>query len=316
MGLLHASIVNTLPGVRLLTVYDKDSTMVKFTKKAFTDICVTDNLEIFSDFHLDAVYVTTPIPTHFSIVQAIYSMGTVKHLFVEKTLASSYEQAAQLCQEAKTANGVNMVGYMSRFAPTFKKARALLQEEAIGEVVSFQAYTYGSDFVGVKGKAVPVRGGAVRDLGSHVIDLALWFFGDLELESAQLELSAQEGPEDGGYFEVRGSNGLVGEFDISWRKEGYRSPEFGLIINGSKGTIKVANDSVKIAKDNESPLVWYRHNLDDSVAFLLGAPEYFREDEHFIRSILGDGIADPDFNTAAKVDYLIDQVKQRTERFG
>ena len=153
MGLLHASIVNTLPGVRLLAMYDKNSTVVKFAKKALTEIYVTDNFEKFSEFKLDAVYVTTPIPTHFSIVKTIYSIGTVRNLFVEKTLASSYEQAAQLCQEAKAIGGVTMVGYMSRFAPTFNKAKALLQEELIGKSISFRAYAYASDFVGFKSKS-------------------------------------------------------------------------------------------------------------------------------------------------------------------
>lgn len=311
MGLLHASIVNTLPGVRLLAMYDKNSTMVKFAKKALTEICVTDNLEKFSDFHLDAVYVTTPIPTHFSIVKAIYSMGIARHLFVEKTLASSYEQAAQLCQEAKAASGVNMVGYMSRFAPTFKKARALLQEEVIGKAVSFRAYAYASDFVGVKGKSLPVRGGATRDLGAHIIDLSLWFFGDLEVESSRLEPSVQEDNENGAYFKARGSNGLEGEFDISWCKEGYRLPEFGLTISGSKGVITVNADLVKLEKSGTDLLTWHKHDLDSDIPFFLGAPEYFREDEHFVRSILEGGIADPDFNTASKVDSLIERVERQ-----
>jgi predicted dehydrogenase len=311
MGLLHASIVNTLPGVRLLAMYDKNSTMVRFAKKTFTEICVTDNLEKFSDFHLDAVYVTTPIPTHFSIVKAIYSRGIAKNLFVEKTLASSHEQAAQLCQEAKAAGGVTMVGYMSRFSPTFKKAKALLQEEVIGKLISFKAYAYASDFVGVKGKPLPVKGGATRDLGAHIIDLSLWFFGDLAVELSKLEPSAQEDNESGAYFRVRGSNGLAGEFDISWCKEGYRLPEFGLIISGSKGAITVNTDIVKLGKRGADLLTWHRHDLNVDVPFFLGAPEYFREDEHFVRSILESSIADPDFNTASKVDFFVEQVERQ-----
>jgi predicted dehydrogenase len=309
MGLLHASILNTLPGVRLLAIYDKNSTMVKFAKKALTGVSVTDNFEKFSEFNLDAVYVTTPIPTHYSIVKAIYSIGMVRNLFIEKTLASSYEQAAKLCQEARAAGGVTMVGYMSRFAPTFKKAKALLQEEAIGKSIYFKAYAYASDFVGVRGKSLLVKGGAARDLGAHIIDLSLWFFRDLEVESSKLAPSAQEDNESGDYFKVRGSDGLVGEFDISWCREGYRLPEFGLTITGSKGVITVNADYVKLEKSGADLLTWYRHDLRGDVPFFLGAPEYFWEDEHFMRSILEGGVADPDFETASKVDFLIDRVE-------
>lgn len=311
MGLLHASILNTLPGVRVSAVYDKNSTMAKFAKKALTEIFVTDNFERFSKLKLDAIYVTTPIPTHYSIVKAIYSMGMVKNLFVEKTLASSYEQAAQLSQEAKAAGGVTMVGYMSRFAPTFKKARALLQEETIGKPVSFSAYAYASDFAGIRSKSTLVKGGATRDLGAHIIDLGQWFFGDLEVESSQPGPSGHEHNKSGAYFKVRGPAGIAGEFDIDWCKEGYRLPEFGLTITGSKGLIMVNTDLVRLEKDGADSLTWHRQDLQADVPFFLGAAEYFWEDEHFVRAILEGGIADPDFNTAVKVDFLIDQVERK-----
>jgi hypothetical protein len=45
----------------------------------------------------------------------------------------------------------------------------------------------------------------------------------------------------------------------------------------------------------------------------LGGPEYFREDDLFIKSLLGEGKAEPDFSVASKVDFLIDQVKGKAE---
>jgi predicted dehydrogenase len=74
-----------------------------------------------------------------------------------------------------------MVGYMSRFASTYRKARLLLQKGDIGQLLSFKAYAYASDFAAGNGKASNVKGGATRDLGAHIIDLSLWLFGDLEL---------------------------------------------------------------------------------------------------------------------------------------
>jgi predicted dehydrogenase len=312
MGLLHASIVNTIPGVRLLAVYDTSHVLKRFAEKALNDIHVTDNIDEFAGIKYDAIYVTTPIPTHFSIVREMYSRGVAKNIFVEKTLTSNYEQSATLCREAKAASGVNMVGYMCRFAPTFRKARALLQEETIGNPVSFNAYAYASDFADVRSKSLLARGGATRDLGAHVIDLCLWFFGDLEVEPAKPGPSATENTEGGSFFKVRSSNGLTGEFDISWCKAGYRLPEFGLSISGSKGVIKVNGDLVKLEKATGDTVTWHRQDLHDGVPFLLGAAEYYREDEHFVRAVLEGGGADPDFNTALKVDYLIDQVERRT----
>jgi predicted dehydrogenase len=313
MGLLHASIVNTIPNVRLSAIYDKSPIMKRFAGKALNDIYVTDSFDKFAGLKYDAIYVTTPIPTHFSIVKEIYSLGIAKNIFVEKTLTSSYEQSAVLCREAKATSGVTMVGYMSRFASTFQKARALLQDEIIGNPISFKAYAYASDFVGVKGKSLPGKGSATRDLGAHVIDISLWFFGELEVEPAVPGFSGTENYASGSRFKVRSSKGLTGEFDISWSKAGYRLPEFGLAISGSKGVITVNADVVKLEKNAGIVTSWHRQDLHDNVPFLLGAPEYYREDEHFVSAILEGGNVEPDFVTASKVDLLIDRVEGRTD---
>ncbi len=39
---------------------------------------------------------------------------------------------------------------------------------------------------------------------------------------------------------------VEGFFDVSWCKEGYHVPEFGLLINGSKGKIVVDDDVVRV----------------------------------------------------------------------
>jgi len=310
MGLLHASILNSIPSVRVTAMYDKSPIMKRFSDKALNNIYVTDNFNKFTRSKYNAVFVTTPIPTHFSIVMEIYSQGITNNIFVEKTLTSGDQQSTALCQEIAAACGVNMVGYMCRFAVTYGKARALLKEQAIGNPISFSAYTYSSDFTNAKGKLVPVRGGVTRDLGSHVIDLSLWYFGDLNIEQATHGSSAMANDESGTRFRVSGSDGLTGEFDISWCKAGYRLPEFGLVITGAKGVITVNADLVKLEKSGGGSITWHRHDLNDNVPFLLGASEYYREDAHFVRAILENSRADPDFTTAAKVDQLIDRVER------
>jgi predicted dehydrogenase len=318
MGLLHAGILNTLHGVELAAVCDKSGLIRKFFKKLLSEVQVVDDLEKLSDLDLDVIYVTTPIPSHFSVTRAIYSRRIARNVFVEKTLASSYDQARDMCRLAQDSGGVNMVGYMKRFAVTFKKAKELLDRGALGEVTSFDAYGYSSDFLGVEGGSgtSASRGGVLADLGSHIIDLALWFFGDLDIGSVRLEPSNKIGLEDSAHFTVRNSRGLEGRFDISWRKEGYRLPEAGLLVRGSEGIMKVNDDKVELEPADGKPSRWHKHDLNDSVGFLLGGPEYFREDEYFIISASSGGMAEPSFSTASKVDWIIDQVKIRAGQDG
>lgn len=313
MGLVHSSILNVLPHVKLTAVCEKSGMTRRFFKKMFKNACVADDVEKLSSLDLDAAYVTTPIPSHFAIVNLLYSRGIVRSVFVEKTLASNYEQARELGTLAHHFGGTNMVGYTRRFAVTFKKAKTLLAEDAIGEVSSFKTYAYSSDFAGSgEGKIGGARGGVLADLGCHAVDLALWFFGDLEVETAKIGSSVDGNSENAVHFTVR-ANDLEGEFNVSWCMPDYRMPEVGFEINGSKGTLEVTDDVVQLKPRSGKPEHWYRHDLGDNVYFWLGGPEYFREDEYFVNSVVEEREAEPSFNTAARTDQILAKVKRRTE---
>ncbi|MDH5771133.1 MAG: Gfo/Idh/MocA family oxidoreductase, partial [Candidatus Bathyarchaeota archaeon] len=288
MGILHASILNTLPNVQLTALCDKSAMIRKFCRRVFDGVHLVDDVEGLADLRLDAVYVTTPISSHFFVIRTLYSKGIARNVFVEKTLASSYDKANELCQLAQSFGGVNMVGYQRRLNVSFRKAKDLLTQGTIGEVASFNAYAYSSDLLGSKknSKTSAFRGGVLKDLGAHVVDLALWFFGDLTVDSARLKSSTERDSDDSVYFRINGSNGLEGEFNASWCMENYRLPEFGLLIKGSKGIIRVNEDKVELKLDDRKLSTWYRHDLNDNVDFLLGAPEYFREDKCFVKSVL------------------------------
>ena len=316
MGLLHASILNTLPNVELAALCDKDAVIRKFCKKVLDKVRVTDDLKKLSDLDLDIAYVTTPIPSHFVVLESLYSRRIARNVFIEKTLASNFDESKKLCDLAQNFGYINMVGYMKRFAVAFGKAKELLDQNVLGDVVSFDAYAYSSDFFGVEKRSGSsgARGGVLRDLGAHVIDLALWFFGDLNVISVKPDKSVEGGSEDLVQFAVNKSDGLEGSFSISWCKENYRMPEFGLEIRGSEGTMNVNDDRVLLELNDEKTSSWFRHDLNDHVGFLLGAPEYFRENQFFVNSVLEKSNVDPSFHTASRVDCIIDQVKTRAEK--
>jgi scyllo-inositol 2-dehydrogenase (NADP+) len=180
--------------------------------------------------------VTTPIASHFAIVKDVYDLGVASNVFVEKPLASNYDEAEELCGLARRLGGVNMVGYMRRFSVTFKKAKELLNQGVIGEPASFSAYAYSSDFFGIdkNSKFHTPKVGVLRDLGCHAIDLALWFFGDFKVKNAKIDSLFGEGSEDSVFFEVE-NDGVGGKFDVSWCVDGYRMPEVGFTVEGSRG---------------------------------------------------------------------------------
>jgi predicted dehydrogenase len=315
MGLLHASILNVIPDVELVALVDKSALMSRVYKKIFssTGIKVLNDFEKLSGLDIDAVYITTPISSHYFIASNLYKEGIASNMFVEKTLASNYDQAKKLCDFAKNFGSVTMVGYMKRFSVTFRKAKELLAQGSIGEPHSFKAYAYSSDFLKLtkSSQSSASRGGALRDIGCHVMDLALWLLGDLKVrdvlsDAADLDSAASVS------FTAQTSYGLEGRFDVSQRMLNYRMPEFGLAIEGSKGRIEVNDDKLSLTLSDGSLTKWYKQDLSDNVSFFLGEAEYFRENQHFVSSLLNNKISEPNFESASRVDNVIDQVRDRS----
>jgi len=312
MGLLHAGLLNVLPNADLVAFCEKSALIRKVLSKVFSAAYIVDSIEGLSGLDLDAVYVTTPIRSHSPIIRALYSEKISFNIFAEKTLASRFDEAKELCELSRKYGGVNMVGYQRRFSVTYRKAKDLLDHEALGEISSFEAYAYSSDFIRNEGdsRAQVSRGGVLRDLGCHALDVAPWFFGDMCVKSVKLGTS-NSSSNTSVFFECVGSDGLDGRFSVSQSMENYRMPEVGFIINGSLGIMEVNDDRLDLRLKDGRSFTWYRHDLSDNVGFLLGSPEYFREDRCFIKSVLQGQAAEPSFEIALKVDYLIDQIENK-----
>jgi scyllo-inositol 2-dehydrogenase (NADP+) len=314
MGLLHASILNTMPNVEIVALCDKSFVLRKLVKKLFKTTRVINDVKKLAGLDVNSVYVTTPISGHFPIVKSLLSEHVARNIFVEKTLSSSWDKSRQLCELARAFGGVNMVGYMKRFAVTFLKAKSIMANDVLGELISFDAYAFSSDFSKFQsGSRKPaLRGGVLSDLGSHVIDLALWLIGDFKLETASFKSIIDSEGEDSVDFKVT-KHGLEGMFHVSWCMEDYRMPSFGLSIAGNAGTMKVDDYSIDLKLRSGDCYSWLKHDLDDHVGFFLGESEYYREDEAFINSVLSGVKVEPSFATASKVDFIIDQVRDKVK---
>lgn len=319
MGLLHASILKVMPGVELAALCEKNSFTRKLLKKILHHVPLVEDVSCLSEFDLDAIYVTTPISSHFSVAKLICQKRLARNLFIEKPLTAAYSEAKELCELAKQTCNVTMVGYLRRFMVTFMKAKELLSENAIGKPEYFTVKAFSSDFCDVhdKPQASIARGGVLKDLGSHAIDIALWFFGGIQVDSATIKSLTGEGAEDFVNFTVQSvSDELKGEFIVSWCAEGYRMPEVLLSISGSKGTLEVSDDKVSLRSSKGEATTWHRPDLNDAVPFWLGSPEFYRESAYFVKSVQKNLAAEPSFETASKVDFLIDSIQRKAEYLG
>lgn len=315
MGIMHACLLNTFSNVSITALCDKSRIIRAIARQPFPEAVITENLAKFQGLNLDAVFVLTPIPIHYHIIKQIYEQKISKNIFVEKTLTSSYEQSDELATISKRNGGITMVGYMKRFGVTFKHAEILLSQQILGDLTSFHAYAFSSDFVSVKkdSTAIISRGGVLEDLGSHVVDLSVWLFGNLRVTSATINSQIYPNSEGDISFTTDGIDGMKGKFDVSWRKYDYRMPEFGITINGTKGRLSVNDDEVRLELKDAPTKRWYRADMNDNVDFLLSSPEYWREDKHFLDSLIAGKETECSFKDSLKVDFLLESVRRMSK---
>jgi scyllo-inositol 2-dehydrogenase (NADP+) len=140
----------------------------------------------------DAALVCTPDAEKLGLLE--WLLTNKKHVLVEKPLIAADDQQLLSLQQLARRNGVVCYSaYNHRFEPHLVRMRELLQSGRLGKIYSCSIY-YGN------GTAREVRTSAWRDvgagilpdLGSHLLDLLLFFFGEQRDDLRAVELASFE----------------------------------------------------------------------------------------------------------------------------
>jgi predicted dehydrogenase len=146
------------------------------------------NLQIFRDFDQalsqkpEAVFICNPSSMHIPLAVKAARAGC--HLFIEKPLSHNFDQIDDLMLLARQQNIKVVVGYQMRYHPCLLRLRRLLNEQAIGRILSVRAevaeylpgwHTY-EDYRNTYGSRRDLGGGAVLSQ-IHELDYLFWFFG-------------------------------------------------------------------------------------------------------------------------------------------
>ena len=89
---------------------------------------------------LDFVVVATPTASHTGTVTLAIEKGL--HVFVEKPFALDAEEGQRVLALLKGNSLVNQVGYVLRFNDVFLQVKQLLDNDVLGELLSFKAVSY------------------------------------------------------------------------------------------------------------------------------------------------------------------------------
>ena len=126
---------------------------------------------------IDCVYVSLPNNSHTDVV--IRAAENKKHILCEKPMALTATDVSKMFDAAEKNQVVLMEGFMNLHSAVVHKARALLEEGAIGEVIGMNAiFTYTETRGGFRRTASIAEGGGVLyDVGSYCVALGRFLVG-------------------------------------------------------------------------------------------------------------------------------------------
>jgi predicted dehydrogenase len=290
MGLLHSAVLNTLDDVQIVSIAEKDSLVTKHLKSVLPKINVYKDLdEMLASENLDLVHITTPVASHLPLT--LTSIKKKINFFVEKPLTRNLDEAKQICSELKNSNLIHSVGYNVRFLETFSNVKSLLEENVLGDIINVNSTMYVSNIFskpsGWRFKKKISGGGVLLELGCHLVDLLLWYFGPITNVIGKIKTVYSE-VEDFAHAEFEFEKGIKGELDTSWSKEGYTIPEINLEIKGTNGSLRVNQDFIEmklknpVQKFKQSDVKIYKQELEKGLSFDVAGTDYTKEDMHIV----------------------------------
>jgi predicted dehydrogenase len=346
MGKAHAMAYAAAAGVfpdlplhpRLVAVADTSEEAAKRTASSFGfQHATTDWRSLLSNPSIDVISITTPNALHREMALAAAKAG--KHIHCEKPLAPTAKDAAEMVQAAQAAGVVTQVGYNYIKNPLLKLAKQMIAAGELGEIVNFRGI-HAEDYMA--DPEIPYNwrtdgsggGGAISEIGSHIIGMARFLVGPIVALSADLQTVIKTRPEAPGSavrkdvkvddianILVQFAGGFGGTIEANWAAHG-RKMQLGFEITGTKG-------SLAFSQDRLNELQYYRTAGPSRTAGFMRieagaqhAPygEFCPAPGHqlgfgdlktiemaeFITAIAGGAKQGPDFEEALKIQRVID----------
>jgi len=183
IGRRHIQAYQRLPGVRVVALADIDEAALAWARSEFgISLASADYRQVLSRADVDAVSICTPDRLHAE--QVLFALDAGKHVFCEKPLATTLQDAQQVAAKAAQTGLTVMVGQTYRFQPQFEELHALVRQGLIGAPYlaesSYIQDLYSMEKLGpnywrFKDPQDFVLGGAV-----HNIDLLRWTMGEVQ----------------------------------------------------------------------------------------------------------------------------------------
>lgn len=264
MGKCHANAFGAVAGIFDLPVVPQKTILADIDQATATaaanalgfDRGTDDWRALIHSNDVDIVAITAPNVFHEPM--ALEAIAAGKTVYCEKPLSTTVQSAQRMADAADAAGVVTSVGFNFQRNPMVKLAKELLESGEIGRVTGFRgrhAENYMADPMAPHSfRTDPQGGGALADIGSHIVSMASYLLGPISNVQAVCTTLFDTRPtspnstemkpvlvDDMTHALVTFENGTVGSLEANWAATG-RTMDLSFEITGTKGAIRFTQE--------------------------------------------------------------------------
>jgi len=271
MGMLHMMNCFKIDDVMVVAAADSSKKALRKAKSAGVNMLYPDFHDLFNhSSNVDAVVISLPNFLHFECMKLALEAGL--DVFVEKPLANTLKECSEVVNLVENSGRKLMVGHYFRFLSAVEKMKEKLADGIIGnlEVATIEEVINGP----FSHPRVPVPvsdwwfdpkksgGGALLDIGYHMLDLFRFFVGDSKVIFSCLDYKFNLPVEDSAIVVLQSrSSSTKGIVNVGWyQRTIFPKFNFRVILHGAAGYL---------SSDSLVPKNLYLHAVKEGTKNLL-----------------------------------------------
>lgn len=227
IGKVHLLNCLRLREARLVAVADVSQKALSAAKKLGVTKTYQDYHELLKDREIDAVIIA--LPTHLHAECTKIAAENHKHILLEKPLARNVREGREIVSAIKKHGVKLMVGYSARFNVSYLNLKKEIESGKLGDIqVAYAINISSGPFMhrSEAGAPKPVPewwwkkdltgGGALMDLGSHMINLTRWLLGEVRDVKSYLGYRYNLEQEDHAICLLKFKEGQIAIINVGW----------------------------------------------------------------------------------------------------
>lgn len=236
MGGTHAANLAGSPEAEVTWLVDIDTERARKLSEKIGGKVTADMEEAFASDDVDVVLIALPTGLHRMGVEKAAEYR--KHVFCEKPIARTNEDARAMVRACEDAGVTLMVGHVVRFFSEYMRIKEEIDAGNLGDVAMVRGSRLNPPVMERSPWFADVEksGGVVLDLMIHEIDTFRWFFGEVErLYAHGLSFTEWHTKRDHAIASLRFRNGVIAHCEASWAHSAFRT---SIEVGGSKGLLR------------------------------------------------------------------------------